>query len=226
MRRHTVPRLRPWLPWTLLAITQTWNRLLLGQLDTEGGDQRGDPSSHSQETRSPLPHLVQGSHRHFAYIVGYMLPAGALRVAGGDPCSVPQVPWGGKQPRSSDKSFWPILACCGVNSQLFSPPNPSHPRALLDDLQPGAWATASPVSLCGRLHKHPSVPFGAHSPSLSAGAEAEDKGCLKQMKRDLLWRQILDSKTGFCCCCLGFCGVFGFVFFVLSQSQPRLVSNS
>lgn len=67
---------------------------------------------------------------------------------------------------------------------------------------------------------------GAHSPSLPAGAEAEDKGCLKQMKRDLLWRQILDSKTGFCCCCLGFCGVFGFVFFVLSQSQPRLVSNS
>lgn len=59
-------------------------------------------------SRFPLPrgrisstHLVQWPHRHFAHIVGHVLPAGALRVAGGDPCSVPQVPWGGKQPRSS-----------------------------------------------------------------------------------------------------------------------------
>lgn len=29
MRRHTVPRLRLWLPWTLSAMTQTWNRDLL-----------------------------------------------------------------------------------------------------------------------------------------------------------------------------------------------------
>lgn len=38
------------------------------------------------------PDLVQWPHRHFAHIVGHVLPAGTLRVAGGDPCSVPQVP--------------------------------------------------------------------------------------------------------------------------------------
>lgn len=98
-----------------------------GQLDTQGRDQRGNPSSHSQVACSP-PHLVQWPHRHFAHIVGHMLPAGALRVARGDPCSVPQVPWGETQPRSSEKSFWPILSCCGVSPQL--PLNPPLPRAL------------------------------------------------------------------------------------------------
>lgn len=83
-----------------------------------GGDQEGNPSSHGQVTRSPPPHLVQRPHRNFAYIVGHVLPAGALRVARRDPCSVPQVPWGEKQPGSSEKSFGPILAGCGVSPWL------------------------------------------------------------------------------------------------------------
>lgn len=61
MRRHTVPRLRPWLPWTLLAITQTWNRTwleLLAQLWRDSWvqeiDQGGAPSSPLPVTRCPL----------------------------------------------------------------------------------------------------------------------------------------------------------------------------
>lgn len=114
-----------------------------GQLGT--GDRPGRSTLVPNASHPLSPHLVQRSHRHFAHIVRHVFPTGALRIAGGDPCSVPQVPWTEKQPRSSAKSFWPTLACCGVNPN--SPSNPSHPRAL-DGPQPGAWAIANPVSLC------------------------------------------------------------------------------
>lgn len=145
----------------------------------------GAPGPAAEETLVPAasrllcPHLVQRSHRHSAHVVGDVLPTGALGIAGGDPCSVPQVPWTEKQPRSSAKSFWPILACCGVNPN--SPSNPSHPRAL-DDPQLGAWATANPVSLWARLHNRLIVPLGADSLSHSEG-EAKDKECFKQIKK-------------------------------------------
>lgn len=42
------------------------------------------------------PDLVQGPHGHAAHVVGHVLPAGALRVAGHDPLAVPQVLWGRK----------------------------------------------------------------------------------------------------------------------------------
>lgn len=184
VRRHTVPRLRPWLPWTLLAITQTWKRALLEFLaQLQRGiwekPERGPLLPHYQVICSP-PHLVQRPHRHFAHIVGHMFPAGALWVTGGDSCSVPQVPWAEKQLWSLARSFWPILSCCGVNPQ--APSNPSHPRAL--DPQPGAWASASPLSVWCGLHNHLFVLLGAEGLSLSAEEAAEDKECLKQIRRE------------------------------------------
>lgn len=82
----------------------------------------------------------------------------------------------------------------------------------MTDLQPGTWAIASPVSLCGRLHKHPSVPLGAHSPSLSAEVETEDKGCLKQIKKELALEANLGLQDWLLLLLFWFLWVFWFCF--------------
>lgn len=59
----------------------------------------GRPERKPRAPQSPtpgFPDLVQGPHRHSAHVVGHVLPAGALWVAGRDPLAVPQVPWGEK----------------------------------------------------------------------------------------------------------------------------------
>lgn len=77
----------------LLAAQGPW-----GQQRGWGGPERepDTPSPRPQGARPPSipisPDLVQGPHRHVAHIVGHVLPAVALRVAGRDPLAVPQVP--------------------------------------------------------------------------------------------------------------------------------------
>lgn len=48
---------------------------------------------HSNSSRSLCAHLVQGPHWDLAYIIGDVLPGGALRVAGCHTMPVPQVAW-------------------------------------------------------------------------------------------------------------------------------------
>lgn len=104
------------------------------------------------------PDLVQGPYGHSAHVVGHMIPAGALRVAGCDPSAEPQVPWGEKQR---------VRAPPGVQRVREpgeeAPTAPSHP-ALADP-----WRGLGGVQLCPF---HTWVPWLHNRPIVLGGAGA------------------------------------------------------
>lgn len=73
-----------------------------------------------------LTDLVQGPHRHLGDVVGDELPAGALRVAGGDTLSVPQVTCRGRERGSGGREkyfnifFFYVAATECFNLELFT----------------------------------------------------------------------------------------------------------
>lgn len=107
-----------------------------------------------------LTDLVQRPHRHLGDVVGDELPAGALRVAGGDTLSVPQVTCRGRERGSGAGESTLIFFFTSWRTECFNLEfftvvihgkngRPSH-RHLSEGLPGGRWDVIPAFSCWGR----------------------------------------------------------------------------